>query len=293
MPAARAARGPQHRRGDVDAITRPSGPTVRASDSVVVPKPQPMSSTRSPGRASAIGSAFTVSEPMLRRNGSVSPSLRRPVRSNMRSARYRAMGGSFFLLPFARCQRAQAQGVELDEARRVVLVVGALVVLEGDEVLGVERIGRRAADDQHVALVQLQSHGAGDELLASGRWRPAASRVRARTRSRCRSARRSAASVRLSGAPRRGRASAIPSARCAARGSCRRASRTRRAISCRRSGSRPDRRGRCRCAPPSSFSRQQRGGRQRLAVDGNRVALLESDLDHVALSGASSGDNVR
>src|SRR5688572_28865278 len=50
-----------------------------------------------------------------------------------------------FGFAFARGEGAEAEGVELDEALSVLLVVGAAVVLEGDEVLRVERIGRRAA----------------------------------------------------------------------------------------------------------------------------------------------------
>src|SRR6185437_8047358 len=71
-----------------------------------------------------------------------------------------------FRLPLAYRERAQAQRVELDEAGRILLVVGALVVLEGDEILGVERIGRGAADHHRIALVELEPDRAGDELLA-------------------------------------------------------------------------------------------------------------------------------
>src|SRR5208282_18847 len=56
---------------------------------------------------------------------------------------------------------AQAQGVELDEAAGILLVVGALVVVEGRHDRVEQRIGLRlAADHDHVALVELQSHAA-------------------------------------------------------------------------------------------------------------------------------------
>ena len=45
-------------------------------------------------------------------------------------------------LAVARGERAQAQRVELDEAGGVLLVVGALVVLEGDQLVGIERLLR-------------------------------------------------------------------------------------------------------------------------------------------------------
>ena len=47
-------------------------------------------------------------------------------------------------------EQAQAQRVELDEARGVLLVVGAGVLLEGDVALGVERL-RRARGRRRVA----------------------------------------------------------------------------------------------------------------------------------------------
>ena len=39
-------------------------------------------------------------------------------------------------------QDAQAQGVQLDEAGRVLLVVGPRIVLESDVGFGIERVGR-------------------------------------------------------------------------------------------------------------------------------------------------------
>src|SRR5690606_27397486 len=46
------------------------------------------------------------------------------------------------LFPVARGERAQAQRIELDEACGVLLVVSALIVLEGDELVGIERLFR-------------------------------------------------------------------------------------------------------------------------------------------------------
>src|SRR3569623_167763 len=62
-------------------------------------------------------------------------------------------------------ERPQPQRVEPDEAFGVLLVVGALVVLEGDQRRGVERRGARAAGHDHVALVELERHLALDQLL--------------------------------------------------------------------------------------------------------------------------------
>src|SRR3546814_560147 len=63
-------------------------------------------------------------------------------------------------------EQFQAQSVELDEARRILLVIGAGVVLEGDMALAVEAERRLAADDAGVALVKLEADGAGDVRLA-------------------------------------------------------------------------------------------------------------------------------
>ena len=57
---------------------------------------------------------------------------------------------SSFPLP----ERAQAQRVEADEALGVLLVVGALVVLERDQVVD-RATWRSAAGHDHVALVEL------------------------------------------------------------------------------------------------------------------------------------------
>ena len=63
-------------------------------------------------------------------------------------------------------ERAQPQRVEPDEALGVLLVVGALVVLEGDERRRIERVRALAAGHHHVALVELEPHLALDVLLA-------------------------------------------------------------------------------------------------------------------------------
>src|SRR5438132_10229665 len=62
-------------------------------------------------------------------------------------------------------QRAQAQRVEPDEPLRIVLVIGD-AVLERHQLPIVERIGALAADHRGLALVELEPHPAGHELLA-------------------------------------------------------------------------------------------------------------------------------
>ena len=49
-------------------------------------------------------------------------------------------------------QRAQAQGLQLDESCGVCLVVGAAVILEGRQSLIVQAVRALAADQDHVAL---------------------------------------------------------------------------------------------------------------------------------------------
>src|SRR5690606_8105191 len=70
------------------------------------------------------------------------------------------------LFPVARGKRPQAQRIELDEACGVLLVVSALIVLEGDELVGIERLRRLAADHHHIALVELERDFAFDMALA-------------------------------------------------------------------------------------------------------------------------------
>src|SRR6185369_14997736 len=67
--------------------------------------------------------------------------------------------------PPALPERAQPQRIELDEALRVLLVVGALVVFEGDQRRGIKRGRALASGDDDVALVKLEPHLAFDHLL--------------------------------------------------------------------------------------------------------------------------------
>src|SRR6202012_294972 len=67
-------------------------------------------------------------------------------------------------LPLTEC--AQPQRIELDEARRVALIVGHRAFLEGHEILVVERIGTFAADDAGIAFVEFELDRAGDKFLA-------------------------------------------------------------------------------------------------------------------------------
>ena len=55
---------------------------------------------------------------------------------------------------------AHAQCVQLDEACRIRLIVGAAVFFEGGDVGVEQRLIGLAAGDDHVALVQLQAHDA-------------------------------------------------------------------------------------------------------------------------------------
>src|SRR6266851_10005888 len=63
-------------------------------------------------------------------------------------------------LLLALAERAQPQGVELDEARGVAMIVGDRAFLEGDEVLIVQRVLALASDHDDVSLVQFQAHAA-------------------------------------------------------------------------------------------------------------------------------------
>src|SRR6516162_2580569 len=69
-----------------------------------------------------------------------------------------------FALPLP--ERPQPQRVEPDEAFGVHLVVGDLAVLECHQIPVVQRIFAVAADHADIALVELEPHPAGDELLA-------------------------------------------------------------------------------------------------------------------------------
>src|SRR5690606_38444237 len=69
------------------------------------------------------------------------------------------------LAAVARAEGAQAKRVEPDEALSILLVVGAAVVLEGDEVVAVKRLQRTASGHDDVALVELQPDLSLDVLL--------------------------------------------------------------------------------------------------------------------------------
>src|SRR5215831_3177224 len=68
--------------------------------------------------------------------------------------------------PVALSQGPQPQRIETDESRRVLLVVGALVVFEGDEAGGIERLVAFATGDDDIALIELEAHHALHLLLA-------------------------------------------------------------------------------------------------------------------------------
>src|SRR5262245_64344775 len=72
---------------------------------------------------------------------------------------------SILALP-APAEQAQAERVELDEALGVLLVVSAGIVLERDHLVRVERFRARPADDDDIALVELERDLALDILLA-------------------------------------------------------------------------------------------------------------------------------
>src|SRR5680860_191659 len=69
-------------------------------------------------------------------------------------------------LAAASAEQAQTERVELDEAFGVLLVVSAFVVLEGDDLAGIERLVARPPDDDDIALVEFEYDLAFDMLLA-------------------------------------------------------------------------------------------------------------------------------
>src|SRR6476469_9211386 len=80
------------------------------------------------------------------------------------AAKMELLGQSLkFELSLALTQRPQAQRIELDEARRVAMVVGDCTLLEGDEIPVVERVSALAPDHRGRALVELEPHPPGDE----------------------------------------------------------------------------------------------------------------------------------
>src|SRR5664280_3110368 len=66
----------------------------------------------------------------------------------------------------ALAERAQPQGIELDEARGIAVIVSHRTFLEGDEILIVQRILALAADHDDISLVEFQAHPTGDIGLA-------------------------------------------------------------------------------------------------------------------------------
>ena len=85
-----------------------------------------------------------------------------------------AIGSGCFLLEIQeptdytlRVEKITPQGVELDEAGRVAVVVGDGAFLEGYEVLVVKRVRALAADHRDITLVKLEPHLAADEFLAA------------------------------------------------------------------------------------------------------------------------------
>src|SRR5471032_1416041 len=72
---------------------------------------------------------------------------------------------AFRLLPAALRGNAQPQGVQLDEAARVGLVVGAAVVFHGGDGLVEERVLRLASRGEHGALVELHAYPSVHVLL--------------------------------------------------------------------------------------------------------------------------------
>src|SRR6266545_3369633 len=100
----------------------------------------------------------------------------RRIRSANRTERRKSLAGvskigerglllvRFQLLPSLR-QGAQSQRVQSNESLRVAVVVGAVALLEGDEVAIVERIRRRAPDDCDMAPIELELDRSGHELL--------------------------------------------------------------------------------------------------------------------------------
>src|SRR6185369_83598 len=62
-------------------------------------------------------------------------------------------------------QQPQPERVELDESRRILLVVGAGVVLDGDVAFRVQRVGTLAPDHAGEAFVELEPDRARDLFM--------------------------------------------------------------------------------------------------------------------------------
>src|SRR6202008_3436516 len=84
--------------------------------------------------------------------------------------RMRACALGFFapLTPFGappRRERPQSQGVELDEAARVAVIIGDRAFLQSDELLVVKREWAFASDGPGGAFIKLERPAAGDGPL--------------------------------------------------------------------------------------------------------------------------------
>src|SRR2546423_2261898 len=99
-------------------------------------------------------------------SGDADPAAATPLWLTPPAAASRTKGSLELQLPPALPQCPQPQRVEPDESRRVAVVVGDGALLEGDQVLIVERMGALPADHRDVAFVELEPHAAADEFLA-------------------------------------------------------------------------------------------------------------------------------
>ena len=56
--------------------------------------------------------------------------------------------------------QTQPECIQLDEALRIELVIGALIILKRHMLHGIEAIGRLPPSDDGIALIKLEPHGA-------------------------------------------------------------------------------------------------------------------------------------
>src|SRR3990167_4235808 len=156
--------GACRRRETACAWTRPPSPTSNTKTSTAScssASPTAAATSTSASRARCIAASWTRTP----RAGS-SPTRSSTFTPTIAWIRGTADVGLSGVALVALGQHAQAQGVELDEAAGVAVVVGDLALLEGDQVLVVEAVGAFAADDGDIALVELDPHPAGDLGLA-------------------------------------------------------------------------------------------------------------------------------
>src|SRR5260221_1965922 len=76
----------------------------------------------------------------------------------LKSSDYNMLAATLF-------QQTQAQGIQLNEAGRIALVIGAGIFFESDMLQRIEALRRLAADHGDIALVELQADIAFDMLL--------------------------------------------------------------------------------------------------------------------------------